>query len=141
MKTQIKNDELLDDLHPARFLQPSDLLDRWKVQNIDVTIAEFAREDTIPNPKDLDPTTADEKNPKGKPRVVVQPVLYFKTKTGEVFPRGYLMSAKIDVESLKSATGAKTTGETIGKKIKIQIGQFRGSAVLRIDPKPVKEGK
>lgn len=125
---------LLDDLHPSRFLKVADLLERWKVQQVAVTISRMTHEETIPNPKDLDPTTADAKNPKGKPRVVMQPVLYFQTKTGTEFPRGYLLSAQVDVESLKAATKAKTVGELIGKKIIIHVGEHKRQAVLRIAP-------
>jgi len=123
----IQPNTLLDDLHPKRFLQVSDLLERWKVQQLIVTISRMMSEETVPNPKDVDPQT-------NKPRVVMQPVLYFKTKTGTEFPRGYLVSAQVDVESLKSSTSARTTGELIGKKIIIFVGEHRKQAVLRISP-------
>lgn len=126
----------IDDLHPARFLKVSDLLERWKVQNITVEIALLQWETTIPNPKDLDPATADQRNPKGKPREVTQPVLYFRTKSGEIFPRGYLVSSKADTESLKSATQAVKVGDMLGKRITIKVGEHRHQAVLRIDPQP-----
>ena len=125
---------LLDDLHPKRFLQVSDLLERWKVQQLAVTISRMMSEETVPNPKDLDPKTADKQHPNGKPRIVMQPVLYFATRTGQEFPRGYLVSAQVDVESLKSSTGARTAGELIGKKIIIYAGEHRKQAVLRISP-------
>lgn len=121
---------LLDDLHPARFLKPADLLDRWHVQALVVTISRMTHEDTIPQPKDIDSATH-------KPRVVIQPVLYFATKTGAEFPRGYLLSAGVDVESLKSSTGARTVGELAGKKITITVGEHKHNAVLRISPQPV----
>ena len=123
----IQPNTLLDDLHPKRFLQVSDLLERWNVQQLTVTISRMMSEETVPNPKDVDPQT-------NKPRVVMQPVLYFKTKTGTEFPRGYLVSAQVDVESLKSATSARTAGEVIGKKIIITVGEHRKQAVLRIAP-------
>jgi hypothetical protein len=127
MTTPIKPTTLLDDLHPARFLKVADLLERWKVQSLTVTISRMQYEETTPNPRDIDPATRE-------PRKVTQPVLYFRTKTGEEFPRGYLLSAKVDVESLKTATGAKTAGELIGKKIIINVGEHRSKAVLRISP-------
>jgi hypothetical protein len=127
---------LLDDLHPKRFLQVSDLLDRWHVQSLVVLISRMIYEETIPNPRDLDPATADQRNPKGKPRVVVQPVLYFQAKTGAEFPRGYLLSAGVDVESLKAATGARTVGDLVGKRITITVGEYKHQAVLRISPQP-----
>lgn len=133
MKTQpIPDNTRLDDLHPARFLKVEDLLERWHVQNITVTISRMAHEDTIPNPNDIDPDTK-------KPRIVVQPVLYFKAKTGDEFPRGYLLSAKTDVEALKAATKAILIKDLIGKKIKIKVSEHRHKAVLRIDPQPVTE--
>jgi hypothetical protein len=130
--TTINPNERLDDLHPSRFLKVIDLLERWKVREITVTISRFEREETTPNPKDVDPTTR-------KPRVVIQPVLYFKTKGGAEFPRGYLVSAGADIQSLKTATSSQTVGEVIGKKIRITVGEFKHKAVLRIDPNPVKE--
>ena len=120
---------LLDDLHPARFLKVSDLLERWKKQSLAVTISRLTQEETIPNPRDIDAAT-------NKPRVVVQPVLYFTQKDGKEFPRGYLLSAGVDVESLISATQASTVGELIGKRVTITVGQHKGKAVLRIHPAP-----
>lgn len=125
----------LDDLHPSRFLKVSDLLDRWKVRQVTVTINKVQMEDTIPNPQDLDITTADDRNPRGKPRVVSQPVLYFATRDGATFPRGYLLSAKVDIESIKTATDARTVGDLAGKRITIIVGEHRRKAVLRISTK------
>jgi hypothetical protein len=130
----------IDDLHPSRFLKVTDLTERWKVAQLTVTIARIMSEETIPNPTDLDPTTADRKNPNGKPRIIMQPVLYFNTKSGAPFPRGYLVSAQVDLQSLKSATKAETVGEMIGKKITIIVGEHRKKAVLRISPMPPMEG-
>lgn len=133
MNTQpIAPTTLLDDLHPSRFLKVTDLRDRWHVTSVTVTISRMTQEETIPNPKDIDEQTH-------KPRVVMQPVLYFKTKTGQEFPRGYLLSAQVDVQSLKSATKAGTVGELVGKKIVIVIGEHKKQAVLRISPMPPME--
>lgn len=133
MNTQpIPPTTLLDDLKPARFIQVEDLLNRWKMQSITVTVKRLAFEETIPNPNDVDPATR-------KPRIIIQPVLYFQTKTGDEFPRGYLLSAKADIESLKTSTLGQTVGEVTGKKIKIVVGEHKRKAVLRIDPHPVKE--
>lgn len=132
----IPNNTRLDDFRPTRFLKPADLLNRWKVQQLAVTISHITEEETTPNPKDLDPDTADAKNQKGKPRIVMQKVLYFKAKNGEVFPRGYLLSANVDIESLAAATGAETAGELIGKRIIIHVSEHRKNAVLRISPTP-----
>ena len=130
--TNLQPNTLLDDLHPARFLQVSDLLERWKVQSITMTISRVTQEETIPVPSDLDPATADKYNPRGKPRVVMQPVIYFTTRTGAEWQAGYLLAAKIDVQSLKAATSATTIGELIGKRITIEVGEHRHKAVLRI---------
>ena len=128
----IPSNTLLDDLHPARFLKVSDLLERWKLPSITVTISRMTNETTVPNPRYIDPTTR-------KPREVVQPVLYFQTKDGGEFPRGYLLSARADVESLKASTSAHTTGDLIGKRITIKVGEHKGKAVLRINSEPVKD--
>ena len=130
----IEKETLLDDLHPARFLQVSDLRERWKVEQVTVTIARMAFEDTVPNPGDLDIGTADRNNPRGKPKVVVQPVIYFKTKAGTEWKSGYLLSSKVDVTSLKSATGEATVGGVIGKQVTVMIGEHKRKAVLRISP-------
>jgi hypothetical protein len=127
--TTLPGQTLLDDLHPSRFLKVADLLERWKVQSITVTVSRMTLEETTPNVADIDPTTR-------KPRIVSQPVLYFQTKSGQEFPRGYLLSAGIDVQSLKSATGAQTVKELTGKRITITVGEHKHKAVLRIDPKP-----
>lgn len=140
MNTQpIAPGTLLDDLHPSRFLKVTDLRDRWHVTSVTVTISRMTQEETVPNPKDIDEQTR-------KPRVVMQPVLYFRTRTkhaaiadGPEFPRGYLLSAQVDVQSLKSATRAGTVGELVGKKIVIIIGEHKKQAVLRISPLPPME--
>ena len=127
---------LLDDLHPARFLKVTDLLERWKIQQIAVTISRLAYEETIPKPADIDPDTR-------KPRIVVQPVLYFLQKPTKgieniskppEFPRGMLLSANENIQAMKSATGAHTVGELIGKRVIIFVGEHKRQAVLRISP-------
>jgi len=125
--TTIQPNTLLDDLHPSRFLKVADMLERWKVQQVTVTISRMTHEETIPIPSDIDPATK-------KPRAVMQPVLYFKTKSGDEFPRGYLLSAQVDVASMKTATHAATVGDLIGKRITIEIGEHKRKAVLRISP-------
>ena len=133
MTTQpIPPTERLDDLHPSRFLKVADLLERWNVKEITVTISRMTREETTPVPSDIDPETR-------KPRVVIQPVLYFLTRDAKEFPRGYLLSAAVDIQSLKTSTGAQTVGDVIGKKIKIIVGEHKHNAVLRIDPSQDKE--
>lgn len=127
MTKPIPDNTLLDDLKPSRFLRVEDLTERWKVQSLTVTIVRVVWEETTPNPKDIDPETK-------KPRVVDQPVLFFKNKKGEEFPRGFLVSAKEHIAELKSATGAKTKGDLIGKRITIVIGEHKKQPVLRISP-------
>jgi len=130
--TTLDNKTLLDDLHPSRFLQVSDLLERWKVQSITMSIARMTSEETIPVASDIDPATK-------KPRVVMQPVVYFTTKSGAEWKAGYLLAAKIDVQSLKAATSATTVGELIGKRITIIVGEHKRQAVLRISPSKPEE--
>ena len=129
MTTNIEPNTLLDDLYPSRFIQPTDLIDRWNVSSLTVTISRMTHEKTIPNPKDIDPATR-------KPRVAVKPVLYFLTRGGSEYARGYLLSARVDVESLKTAGTARTVGETIGKRITISLGIHNKQTVLRILPTP-----
>ena len=131
----IQPDTFLDDLHPKRFLQVSDLLERWQVQQMTVRVTRMNKEETVPNPKDIDPQT-------NKPRIVWQPVIYFKIKgRTEEWQSGYLLSAQIDIQSLKSSTGARTSGEVIGKKIIIFVGEHSKQAVLRISPVPPESEK
>ena len=130
----IPGDVLITDLKPPRFLKVDDLTDRWRVQQLAVTISRLTYEETVPNPKDLDPDTKDERNPRGKPRVILAPVLYFKTKAGTEFPRGMLLGARINITNLRLATGAKTVGELIDKRITIQAGEHKGRPALRISP-------
>jgi hypothetical protein len=120
---------LLDDFHPSRFLKTADLLTRWKTNQITCTIARVTQEETTPNPKDIDPAT-------NKPRKVWQPAFYFLTKSGKEWPSAYLLSAKVDIESLKTATNAQTAEELPGKRVTIKVSEHRSQAVLRIDPTP-----
>ncbi len=127
---------LIDDLKPSRFLKVEDLTERWNIRSLTITISRATWEDTVPNPKDLDPTTADAKHPKGKPRIVTEPAFYFKGKTGNEWPSAYLLSAKVDVKSIKAATNAKTIDELTGKRVTIIVSEFRNDPVLRISPEP-----
>jgi len=124
----VKDDTLISDFHPSRFLTVEDFTERWHITEKTFTIARVAWEETTPNNRDIDPTT-------NKPRIVMQAVLYFKTSRGE-YPRGYLIKNKVDNESLKTATGAKRAGELIGKRILIEINIHRKKEVLRISPLP-----
>ena len=125
----IPDEVLIDDLHPARFLKAYDLTERWSVQSLIVTISRVAYEETVPVPSDIDPATR-------KPCIVIEPVLYFLDKHGKEFPRGLLLSARVNIQSLKSATGAKTHGEAKGKRIIVELGEHKHNAVLRINPTP-----
>ena len=131
----IPDDTLLDDLHPSRFLKVADLLDRWHVQKMIVTVSRMTREETVPNTKDIDLAT-------DKPRIVIQPVFYFiREGKSQEWPSGYLLSAQTDVQSLKTATKARTTGEVKGKRVVIEIGEHRKQKVLRISPMPPMDPK
>jgi len=131
----------LDDFNPSRFLKVTDLTERWKVKSITVTISRVTDEPTVPNAKDLDPTTADAKNPRGKPRIVIQKAFYFLDKRGKEWKSAYLLSAKVDTQSLKTATKAETAGELIGKRIVIMAAEYNRQAVLRISPMPPMDPK
>ncbi len=120
---------LLDDFHPSRFLKVADLLTRWKTNEIICTISRVTEEETTPSLKDIDPATR-------APRKVWQPAFYFLTKSGKEWPSAYLLSAKVDIESLKLATGAQTAEELTGKRVRIKVSEHRSQAVLRIDPTP-----
>jgi len=128
----IPNDTYIGDLIHSRFMKVEDLTERWGVEQIAVTISRTEKVPTIPNAKDIDPITK-------KPREVMQTVLYFKNKAGKEFHRGYLLTAKEDLESLISATAAKTAGDLLGKRILIFISEFRKKPVLRIAPTPPEE--
>ena len=128
----IPNNTYIGDLIPSRFLKVEDLTERWGVEQIPVTICRVAKVETIPDAKHIDPETK-------KPAIVMQTVLYFKNRAGSEFHRGYLLTAKEDLESLKSATGAKNAGELIGKRILIFLSEFRKKPVLRIAPTPPEE--
>jgi hypothetical protein len=107
-------------LFPARFLRPDHLV-AWGVTQIVVTIDHLQEEEVTPHP--------------GQP-AEWKPVLYFRTKTGTVHPQGFLLSAKIDAESLGSATASTTIGDLAGKQIVIQLSSWKNKTVLRISPQP-----
>jgi hypothetical protein len=130
--TDIPPNVLIDDLKPSRFLKVTDLVDRWKVPQLIVTVSRLAYEETIPVAKEIDPGTR-------KPKGVLAPVLYFLDKHGNQYPRGMILGARINTQSLKQATGAKTVGELIGKKITIMVGEHKSQPVLRISPTPPTE--
>ena len=67
----------------------------------------------------------------------MSPVMHFKTKSGNEFPRGMLISAKENLNALKESTGVKTVGELVGKRVTIFVSEHKKRPVLRIDPKPV----
>ena len=121
--TSLPPNTLLLDLHPTRFIKVQDFTERWKVESITVTVEEVTQEQVMPKPNTFE----------------IQPVLYFRNKSGAIHPQGFLLAARVNVEALASATGARTIGEAVGKKIKIVIGTHKKKKVLRIDPNPVQE--
>jgi len=123
-------DTLISDLNPSRFLRPEDLIERWKLDSVAITISRVSWEETTPSTKDIDPQTR-------QPKVVMSPVMHFKTKSGNEFPRGMLISAKENLNALKESTGVKTVGELVGKRVTIFVSEHKKRPVLRIDPKPV----
>ena len=126
----IPPDTLIFDLSPSRFLRPEDLTERWKLTSVAITISRVSWEETTPSTKDIDPQTR-------LPKVVMSPVMHFKTKSGNEFPRGMLISAKENLNALKESTGVKTVGELVGKRVTIFVSEHKKRPVLRIDPKPV----
>lgn len=114
-------DTLLLDLQPTRFIKVQDLTERWNTKEIIVTIHSVQRETVEPKPGHKE----------------MQPVLYFRTKGGSVYPQGFLLAARVNVTNLAEATGARTIGEAIGKKIKIYVDTHRNQDVLRISAEPV----
>jgi hypothetical protein len=123
--TPIPDNTLIGDLAMPRFLKAYDLTDRWKVQQVTVTISRANFEEIY------------DKEARKKKMV---PVLYFKAKTGEEFPRGMCLDAPTNVDALRKATGAKTAGQMVGKRITItaEIVKAFGKNwdVLRILPEP-----
>jgi hypothetical protein len=117
----IETSKPIANLFPARFLRPDHLV-TWGVTQITVTIDHLQEEEVTPHP--------------GQP-AEWKPVLYFRTKTGTVHPQGFLVSAKVDAESLSSATAATTVGDLLGKQITIQLSSWKNKTVLRINPQPV----
>lgn len=118
----IKDNRTINSLFPTRFIKAAQLL-AWMVTEVVVTISRIQEEEVSPKPNQTE----------------WKPVIYFKTKTNGEYARGYLLSAKVDAESLTAATGAQTVEELVGKKIRIKLAEFRGKSVLRIDPKPVSD--
>lgn len=116
----IKNDRQINSLFPTRFLKPAQLL-AWKVTEIIVTISRIVEEEVQPKLNQIE----------------WKAVLYFMSKNGSEHPQGYLLSAKVDAESLTTSTGAQSVGDIPGKQIKIKLDTFRHKSVLRIDPEPI----
>jgi hypothetical protein len=127
--TPIPDNTLIGDLAMPRFLKAYDLLDRWKVQQVTVTISQANFEEIY-----------DKEARKNK----MVPVIYFKTKTGEEFPRGMCLDAPKNVANLRKATGAKTKGEMVGKQITIKAETVKAFGevwdVLRILPETATNG-
>lgn len=127
---------LIGDLALPRFLKAYDLTDRWHVSELTVTISRANFEETWDMEK-RDPKTR-------KPASKMVPVIYFKTKTGEEFPRGMCLDAATNVANLGKATGAKTMGEAISKRITIKVEHIKAFGkdqdVLRISPEPPTSG-
>jgi hypothetical protein len=118
----IKNDRTLASLFPSRFLKPAQLIE-WGITSILVTVARIQEEEVQPRPNQTE----------------WKPVLYFYNKNGDIHPQGYLLSAKVDADALQTSTGALTIEDLIGKKIGIELSEYRGKAVLRIDAQPIEQ--
>ncbi len=114
-------DKSLDDVFPNRFIKAEDLI-KVGATSISVTIDHVNEEEVTPKP--------------GAP-AEWKLVIYFRTRKGILWPQGYLLSAKVDRDSLKTATGATTVGGLTGKAITIHIDEYKRESVLRISPQPV----
>jgi len=105
----------LGDYFPGRFIKADDLI-RWKVNDVTVTVSNAQEEEVRPH-----------RNRPPDWRLV----LYFKTKTGEQFPRGYLVSAKADIQTLKDA-GFQAVGDLLNHQLIISLADHNGQATLRL---------
>ena len=118
---QIDTGKTLDTLFPARFLKAEQLI-AWNVTAITATIDHIQEEEVTPKP--------------GQP-AEWKPVIYLRSpRTGKVIETGYLLSAKVDLDSIKSSTSARTIADLIGKTITIKLATWKNDTVLRIDPTP-----
>lgn len=95
----------LTDLFPTRFLKAQQLV-TWGVNQIYVIIDSIQEEEVLPHP--------------GEP-AEWKPVMYFLDKNGKLHPQGYLLSAHTDVDALRSATGAETIADLVGKRVSIKL--------------------
>lgn len=119
----ISPDTQLDDFFPARFLTVKQF-EKWGCQDLIVQIAELQSEEVY---EPMSRATS------------MMPVIYLKTKNGEIHDQGYLLKTRVDKNSLKSSCSATKVGELIGSRIRISVSSFRGKPVLRIDPKAPQE--
>lgn len=108
------NEKALGDYFPSRFLKPADLLN-WRKTELEVTISRATEELVEPRPGEKE----------------WKLVLYFVTKQGQEYPRGYLVSAKADVETLADM-GVEKVGDLKGVRVMIKMDQWRGKSVLRL---------
>ena len=91
--------KLLDDYFPSRFLKAHDFF-RWRVTEYLVTISRAVEEEVTPRPGEKE----------------WKLVLYFSTKDGEEYPRGYLVSAKADVDVLRGM-GVVAVRDLVGVRV------------------------
>ena len=108
--------KLLDDYFPSRFLKAHDFF-RWRVTEYLVTISRAVEEEVTPRPGEKE----------------WKLVLYFSTKDGEVYPRGYLVSAKADVDVLRGM-GVVAVRDLVGVRVLVCLDEWRGKSVLRLRP-------
>jgi len=108
--------KLLDDYFPSRFLKAHDFF-RWRVTEYLVTISRAVEEEVTPRPGEKE----------------WKLVLYFSTKDGEEYPRGYLVSAKADVDVLRGM-GVVAVRDLVGVRVLVCLDEWRGKSVLRLRP-------
>lgn len=112
--TRPADNKPIADYFPGRFLKADTLL-RWKVTEVTATITRAPEEQVEPRPGEQE----------------WKLVIYFQTKTGAEFPRGYLVSSKADRDTLL-ATGAQTVGQLAGRRIVIKLDSWKKREVLRL---------
>lgn len=109
-----KDDKALGDYFPSRFIKVQDLLN-WGKAQLEVTISRATEELVEPRPGEKE----------------WKLVLYFVDKHGNEYPRGYLVSAKADIDTL-AEMGVEKVGDLKDVRVLIKVDQWRNKSVLRL---------
>ena len=103
------------------FLSPQDLIEKWHVKSMILTVARIRMQEIE----------------SGSGQKGLVSVLYFFTQDGRLFPKGFLLSEKGELEALKESTGASTLGDLIGRQVRLQVRSRKGHSIIRISSRPV----